>query len=88
MSSTHKTGHSSHTSHKAEPAPTAAPASAPAAAKKKVVIRAEHGKPLPNPPHGGSWSRDPDTGDLTLMEGPTPPVEPRKESAAPDAPKE
>ncbi|KQT10966.1 hypothetical protein [Ramlibacter sp. Leaf400] len=35
-------------------------------ANKKTVIRAEPGKPWPNPPAGGSWIRDTTTGDLTL----------------------
>lgn len=33
-----------------------------------TVIRAEPGKPWPDAPHGGRWSRDPATGDLTLIE--------------------
>jgi hypothetical protein len=49
----------------------------------KTVIKAVKGEPLPNPPHGGSWSRDPDSGDLTLVEPPTPPAEPRTDSAPP-----
>lgn len=41
---------------------------ATAAAAAPTVIKAEPGKPWPNPPHGGRWSRDPVTGDLTLIE--------------------
>lgn len=33
-----------------------------------TVIKAQPGQPWPNPPHGGSWSRNPKTGDLTLVE--------------------
>lgn len=33
-----------------------------------TVIRAEPGKPWPDPPYGGRWSRDPQTGDLTLVQ--------------------
>ena len=31
-----------------------------------TVIRAEPGKPWPEPPYGGRWVRTPQTGDLTL----------------------
>jgi hypothetical protein len=47
---------------------TAIPASAPAAATSSaVVVKAADGK-WPDPPYAGRWSRDPATGDLTLVE--------------------
>lgn len=55
----------------ASPAPAAARASAGAG---KTVIRAEPGKPWPEPPTGGTWSRNPTTGDLTLEEPGTQPM--------------
>lgn len=85
----------------ATPAPTAAPAAdtsaeavmratAATSGRKKTVIHAEKGQPLPNPPHGGTWSRDPDTGDLTLVEAPTDaaPVRASSEPPVVEQPKE
>lgn len=34
----------------------------------ETFIKAEPGKPWPDPPAGGRWARDPITGDLTLID--------------------
>lgn len=53
------------------PSPDETTAPAAPAAPARTVIRAEPGKPWPDPPHGGRWSRNPTTGDLTLEDPPT-----------------
>lgn len=44
--------------------------SSPNSAVPATVIKATPGKPWPDPPHGGNWERNTQTGDLTLLQAP------------------
>jgi hypothetical protein len=50
------------------------------ATEETTVIRAVPGQPFPEPPHGGTWSRDPVTGDLTLLQTTRPPTDEERQA--------